>query len=121
MAPLTSRPLEAGQTTIIATLNGALSVRPIRPGPRPKPSPHSSSNAPQNDRRRMVGGPNECAVLRFFLDFRRASGGEEEDNDLGGGVGWRLCQRPYHSSSIFLYTRTQISSNRIPPDYMDEA
>lgn len=86
MASLRSRPLEAGQTTIIATLNKGLSVRPIRPGPRPTPSSNSSSNAPQNDRRRIVGGPNKRAILQLFSDFRRANGEEEEeeeDNDLG--------------------------------------
>ena len=81
MAPLRSRPLEAGQTTIIATLNRGLSVCPIRPGPRPTPSSNSSSNTPQNDQRRIVGGLNERAVLQLFSDFRRASGEEEEEEE----------------------------------------
>jgi hypothetical protein len=92
MAPVSAGQLEAGQTTIIATLNGSLSVRPIRPGPRPrKPKlriPLDGRQIPSDGRqipsdgRRMIGGPNEQAVLRLFADFRRQSGEDEEEDDL---------------------------------------
>jgi len=85
MAPLGAGQLEAGQTTIIATLNGSLSVRPIRLGPRPgKPKlqiPSDGRRIPL-DGRRMIGGPNEQAVLQLFADFRQQSGGDEEEDDL---------------------------------------
>lgn len=59
MAPLGAGQLGAGQTTITATLNGSLSVRPIRPGPRPgKPKRRITL-----DGRRMIGDLNEQAVL----------------------------------------------------------
>jgi hypothetical protein len=73
-----SRQLEAGQTTIIASLNGSLSARPIQPSPRPK---KPKLQIP-SDRRRMIGGPNEQAVLWLFADFRQQSRGDKGEDDL---------------------------------------
>jgi len=67
MAPLCAGRLEAEQATIIATLDGSLSVRLIRLGPRPG---KRKLRIP-SDGRRMIGGPNERAVLQLFADFRR--------------------------------------------------
>ena len=77
-------PLERDQTTLIATINGSLSaVRPPRPGRLPKATSRSTSQLPrrQNDGRRMVGGPNEQAVVRLFSEYRHAQGIEEEEEE----------------------------------------
>jgi hypothetical protein len=60
--PMASSTLPASQTTIITALNGGLTIRPIRPGPLPKP--RSLPVLPIQ--RQMAGGPQERSVINLF-------------------------------------------------------
>ena len=76
MAPMprlrASEPLEAGQTTIFSTLNGALALAKPTPPPRPGPHPKSTGQADTVLGRRLVGGLNEKQTLQLFATIRLA-------------------------------------------------
>jgi hypothetical protein len=90
-------PLEAGQTTLVATLNGALITS--RPPPRPRQGPKDQLNSklcslfklpisclPRSEEQiRKLGGVNEQRVRQMFAQFRRdhddPDDPAEQDND----------------------------------------
>jgi hypothetical protein len=81
--------LPKGQTTIISTHTGALTItRPPlapRPGPKPATGPWSTTILG----RRIIGGENEQAVVRSFAEFRlsRVDNGEPGDQELADSQG----------------------------------
>jgi hypothetical protein len=83
--------LEKGQTTIVATVNGALATaRPVRSEPKAKTT-HLTSRLPRSclprsdEERRFIRGPNEQAVQKLFSDYRRDRGDPDDSGDSGGG------------------------------------
>jgi hypothetical protein len=83
MAPLPlfkPGPLPAGQTTIFATINSALSVARPPPPSRPGPKPKEARSSETVKERGFIGGVNEQQVLKIFASFRVA---EEGDGELG--------------------------------------
>ena len=58
-----NEPLEPGQTTILSTLNGGISIQRPPPPPRPGPAPKSSSHSQTILGRRLIGGLNEKQVV----------------------------------------------------------
>jgi hypothetical protein len=85
LTPRISSQIEAGQSTIINSLTGSLSVArpaPRRTGPKSKESTRRTETVLE---RRAIGNINEQRVLKFFWTFRlETSDGEGElrDNNL---------------------------------------
>jgi hypothetical protein len=88
MAPLprlcASEPLEAGQTTIFSTLNGALALAKPTPPPRPGPHQKSTSQADTVLGRRLVGSLNEKQTLQLFatIQLSQSNTAEPGDSDI---------------------------------------
>ena len=82
-----SEPLERGQTTILSTLNGGISIHRPAPTPRPGPAPKSTGQANTVLGRRLAGGQNEKQVIELFATVRLAQtdDGEPGDVDIANG------------------------------------
>ena len=83
--PRISSQIEAGQSTIINSLNGGLGI--ARPAPRPRTGPKPKESTRRTETvlgRRVIGGTNKQRVLELFRTFRleTSDGGESGDNDL---------------------------------------
>ena len=79
--------LETGQTTILSTLNGRLSIQRPPPPPRPGPVPQVTGQANTILGRRLVGGLNEKQVVKLFATVRltQHDDGEPGDVDIANG------------------------------------
>jgi hypothetical protein len=62
--------LETGQTTILNTLNGRLSLQRPPPPPRPGPVPQATNQANTVLGRRRIDGLNEKQIIELFIIIR---------------------------------------------------
>jgi hypothetical protein len=79
--------LEIGQTTILDTLNGRLSLQRPPPPPRPRPVSQATGQANTVLGRRLVGGLNEKQIVELFATVRltQHDDGEPGDIDIANG------------------------------------
>ena len=77
-----SHVLETGQTTILATLNGRLSLQRPPPAPRPGLVPQATGQANTVLGRRLIGGLNEKQVVELFATVRLAQHDDGEPGDV---------------------------------------
>ena len=83
-----NQPLERGQTTILSTLNGGISIQ--RPPPQPRPGPVLKASGQANTvlGRHLIGGQNERQIIELFATVRLGQdndGGEPGDIDIANG------------------------------------
>jgi hypothetical protein len=79
--------LETGQTTILSTLNGRISLQRPPPPPRPGPVPQVTGQTNTVLGRRLVGGLNEKQIVKLFATIRltQHDDGEPGDADIANG------------------------------------
>jgi hypothetical protein len=77
-----NKPLEPGQTTILSTLNGHISIQRPPPPPRPGLAPKSNGHSQTVLGRRLVRGLNEKQVAQLFTTVRLEQNEDGEPRDL---------------------------------------